>query len=62
MINCPIGLLIPMDGIWACEFSDTGWESRQDESGNLLVGSPSGANTASATCSVVDGGASADEN
>ena len=45
-----------------CEFSDTGWESRQDESGNLLVRSPSGANTASATCSVVDPfGASADE-
>ena len=45
-----------------CEFSDTGWESRQDESGNLLVSSPSGANTASATCSVVDPfGASADE-
>ena len=45
-----------------CEFSDTGWESRQDESGNLLVNSPSGANTASATCSVVDPfGASADE-
>ena len=45
-----------------CEFSDTGWESRQDESGNLLVNSPSGASTASATCSVVDPfGASADE-
>ena len=45
-----------------CEFSDAGWESRQDESGNLLVSSPSGASTASATCSVVDPfGASADE-
>ncbi|MEC8540449.1 MAG: hypothetical protein VXY53_01245 [Candidatus Thermoplasmatota archaeon] len=45
-----------------CEFADTGWESRQDESGNLLVTSPSGASISSATCRVVDPfGASAEE-
>ncbi|MEC7229249.1 MAG: hypothetical protein VXV95_04270 [Candidatus Thermoplasmatota archaeon] len=45
-----------------CEFADTGWESRQDESGNLLVTSPSGSSISSATCRVVDPfGASAEE-
>ena len=45
-----------------CEFANTGWESRQDESGNLLVTSPSGASMSSATCRVVDPfGASAEE-
>lgn len=45
-----------------CAFTDAGWESRQDESGNLLITSPSGTSTSSATCSVVDPfGATADE-
>ena len=38
----------------ACEFTETGWSSRQDESGNLLVSSPSGAISSVATCSVSD--------
>ena len=37
-----------------CAFTDAGWQSRQDESGNLLVTSPSGATSSSATCSVLD--------
>tara|TARA_Y100000589_G_scaffold193730_1_gene183303 strand:+ start:3557 stop:5533 length:1977 start_codon:yes stop_codon:yes gene_type:complete len=38
----------------ACEFTEAGWSSRQDESGNLLVSSPSGATSSVATCSVSD--------
>lgn len=45
-----------------CAFAETGWSSRQDESGNFLVNSPSGASSSMATCSVTDPfGATADE-
>ena len=37
-----------------CAFTDSSWQSRQDESGNLLVTSPSGTTSSTATCSVVD--------
>ncbi len=37
-----------------CVFTEIGWSSRQDESGNLLVLSPSGATSSTATCSVSD--------
>ena len=37
-----------------CEFAENGWTSRQDETGNLLVSSPSGAISSVATCSVSD--------
>jgi len=45
-----------------CAFAEAGWSSRQDESGNFLVNSPSGASSSMATCSVSDPfGATADE-
>ena len=45
-----------------CAFAEAGWSSRQDESGNFLVTSPSGASSSMATCSVSDPfGATADE-
>jgi hypothetical protein len=37
-----------------CVFTENGWSSRQDETGNLLVSSPSGATSSTATCSVSD--------
>ena len=37
-----------------CVFTENGWTSRQDETGNLLVSSPSGATSSTATCSVSD--------
>ena len=37
-----------------CVFAETGWSSRQDENGNLLVTSPSGTTSSAATCSVRD--------
>ena len=41
---------------WAlnCAFVENGWSSRQDETGNLLVTSPSGLTSSVATCSVSD--------
>ncbi|MGB0826262.1 MAG: hypothetical protein ACPGTT_00075 [Candidatus Poseidoniaceae archaeon] len=41
---------------WAlnCAFAENGWSSRQDETGNLLVTSPSGGTSSVATCSVSD--------
>ena len=41
---------------WAldCAYTENGWISRQDEAGNLLVTSPSGTTSSSATCSVSD--------
>ena len=41
---------------WAlnCAFTENGWTSRQDETGNLLVTSPSGTTSSTATCSVSD--------
>ena len=45
-----------------CVFAEAGWSSRQDESGNFLVTSPSGASSSMATCSVSDPfGATAEE-
>jgi len=37
-----------------CAFSDTGWSARQDETGNLLVTSPSGTTSTVATCGIAD--------
>ena len=37
-----------------CTFSDAGWSARQDETGNLLVTSPSGTASTVATCGIVD--------
>jgi hypothetical protein len=37
-----------------CTFTDAGWSARQDETGNLLVTSPSGAASTVATCGIVD--------
>ena len=37
-----------------CAFTDAGWSARQDETGNLLVTSPSGSASTVATCGVVD--------
>ena len=37
-----------------CTFTDAGWSARQDETGNLLVTSPSGAASTIATCGIVD--------
>ena len=45
-----------------CEFLEDGWSSKQDETGNLLVTSPSGATSTSATCGIYDQyGASSDK-
>lgn len=37
-----------------CTFTDAGWSARQDETGNLLVTSPSGTASTVATCGIVD--------
>ena len=37
-----------------CVFAENGWSSRQDETGNLFVTSPSGTTSSAATCSVSD--------
>ena len=50
---------------WAldCTFTETGWSSYQDESGNLVVNSPNGATSSTASCSISDPfGATADDN
>ena len=50
---------------WAldCTFTETGWSSYQDESGNLIVNSPNGATSSTAICSISDlFGATADDN
>jgi hypothetical protein len=37
-----------------CTFTDAGWSARQDETGNLLVTSPSGTSSTVATCGIID--------
>ena len=45
-----------------CSFADAGWSARQDQIGNLLVTSPSGTTSATATCGIMDSfGVSAEE-